>query len=270
MCYWSFCTCTAFFLRLAILLNAFRCMDSGQYLTDALFIGAHPDDGELLAGGLMASLSTRGRRVVLADATRGEMGTRGTAEERAIEASDAAKILGVERINLGLPDGGVGTDLDASAKAVVRAIRQYRPRLVFTHSTNDHHPDHNAIHAATRRAVFLSNVLKYETGQNRHQVKRLYFFWSHRTELPPAVAFVADITPVWETKIAAIRAHRSQVAGSDYEGAKTYLTSDLFWHRLEARFAYFGSLVDVRYGEPYLADGVMRVDDPCALPGVLE
>lgn len=239
-----------------------------SFLTDALFIGAHPDDGEILAGGLMASMAEKGRRVVLADATRGEMGTRGTAEERAVEAANAAKILGVERTNLGLPDGGIGRDMEASVRAVVRAIREYRPRLVFTHTGEDHHPDHNDIHTAVKRAFFTANVLKYNTGQERFNPRRLLFFWSHRTKLPPRVDFIADITATWEKKVAALKAHRSQVAGTGYDGPQTFLTGDLFWHRLEARFGYFGSLVNARYGEPYLAEGSLRIDDPMMLSDV--
>ena len=218
----------------------------------------------------MASMAEKGHRVVLADATRGEMGTRGSAEERALEAAEAARILGVERTNLGLPDGGVGRDMEASTRAVVSALRQFRPRLVFTHTGSDHHPDHNALHTAVSKAYFLSNVLKYDTGQERFLAKRLCFFWSHRTNLPPRVDFIADISATWEKKVAALKAHKSQVAGTGYEGPATFLTGDLFWHRLAARFAYFGSLVNVRFGEPYLTEGIVRLDDPLTIPGVME
>lgn len=239
-----------------------------KYLSDALFIGAHPDDGEILAGGLMASLAEQGKRVILADATRGEMGTRGTAEERAAEGKEAARILGVERTNLGLPDGGVGTDIDASTRRVVEAIREYRPRLVFTHTGSDHHPDHNAIHIAVRRAFFFSNAGKFDTGQERFEAARLMYFWSHRHDVPPRIDFIADVTHTWDKKIAALKAHKSQVAGSGYEGPQTYLTSDLIWHRIEGRFAHFGSMVRVKYGEPYIVEGVLRIDNPLELSDV--
>jgi bacillithiol biosynthesis deacetylase BshB1 len=240
------------------------------YLCDALFFGAHPDDVEMLAGGLIARLTSTGRRVVIADATRGEMGTRGTPEIRAAEAAEGARLLGAERVNMALPDGGIGHDPAASARAVVEAIRTHRPRLVFTHSGTDHHPDHNALHVAVRQAFFLANVGGYITPQPRHRPNRLFYFWSHRQELPPNLAFVADISPFWEQKIAAVRAYGSQFDPNTPAGPATYLTSDLFWHRFEARFAYFGSLVNVRYGEPYLADGVLRLDDPLTLPDVTE
>lgn len=240
--------------------------DSSVPATHAMFVCAHPDDGEILAGGLMAKLARKGRRVVLADATAGEMGTRGSREERAAEAAEAARILGVKRINLGLPDGAVGADEAASVRAVVTAIREHRPRLVFTHSHGDHHPDHNALSIAVKKACFTANVLKYDTGQERFAPAKLMYFWSNRTTIPPRVDFIVDISEEWETKVAALKAHRSQVHGTGYEGPETYLTSDLFWHRMEGRFAYFGSFVGARYGEPYLVEGILGIDDPTELP----
>jgi bacillithiol biosynthesis deacetylase BshB1 len=239
-----------------------------EFLSDALFFAAHPDDGELLAGGLMASLAEKGKRVILADGTRGEMGTRGSAEERAAEAEEGARLLGVERICLELPDGAIRYDMERAERAVVRAIRTYKPRLVFTHSGTDHHPDHNAIHTAVRRGFFLATTAKFEPEYERHRAKRLLYFWSHRHDLPPHIDFIADITGVWEKKIAAVRAHRTQVAGGVAGGPSTYLTNDLFWHRIDARFAHFGSLIGVKYGEPYLSEGSLRIDDPTALDDV--
>lgn len=245
-------------------------MADAEPLSEAIFFCAHPDDGELLAGGLMASMAEKGHRVVMADATRGEMGTRGTAEIREAEAAEAAHILGVERINLELPDGGVGSDMAESVRRIVVALRGHRPRLVFTHSGTDHHPDHNALHTAVRRAFFLANVFKYDTGQPRFRPRRLFYFWSQRHDLPAKLDFIADVTGTWEKKVEAIRAHRSQVDPSSDSGPGTYLTSDLFWHRIESRFGYFGSLVNVRYGEPFLAEGVIRVDDPLQFPDARE
>ncbi|MDX2175133.1 MAG: bacillithiol biosynthesis deacetylase BshB1 [Candidatus Sumerlaeia bacterium] len=233
----------------------------------ALFIGAHPDDCELLAGALIARLADAGHRVVLADATAGEMGTRGTPQERALEAAEAARILGAERVCLGLPDGRIAHDRAESVRAIVHAIRQHRPRLVFTHSPGDHHPDHNALSAFVKEACFLANAGRYDTGQERHRVERYFYFWGHR-DLPPAnLAFIADATPYWDRKLDSVRAHRSQVHTPGYDGPATTLSDGGFWQRLEARFAYFGSLVGVRYGEPFTADQALRVDDPLALPG---
>jgi len=232
---------------------------------DALFLGAHPDDVEILAGGTVAQLVAMGRRVIVADATRGEMSSRGTLEERAQEAADSAEILGVKRMNLGLPDGRVGEDVAGATKAVAQLIRSTRPRTIFTHEPDDHHPDHNALSKAVKDAFFQANVLKYDTGQPRHKTHRLFHFVGARDRWPLAPSFVVDITDSWETKLAALRAFRSQLHNPDYKGPETYVSSDIAWHFLEGRAAFFGCLIGVRYAEAFRAVAPLRVDDPTQL-----
>lgn len=229
---------------------------------DAMFLGAHPDDVEIFAGGLVASMARAGHRVLIVDATRGEMGTRGTVEERAVEAGEAARILGAIRGNLGLPDGRLAADQEATTSAVVRAIRMYRPRLLFTHSFADHHPDHDSLARAVRHGAFLSTVAKYEADLPRHQPARVFHGWGHRSVPPPPLAFVSDITDTFETKLEALRAHRSQFHGTGYSGPATFVASEAFWTSIRTRAAYFGSLVGVAYGEPFLSEATLRIDDP--------
>jgi bacillithiol biosynthesis deacetylase BshB1 len=237
-------------------------------MTDALFIGAHPDDVEILAGGTVARLARAGRRVVIADATRGEMGTRGTPVERAVEAADAARILGVERVNLDLPDGRIAEDVPGAVRRVVETLRALRPRIVFVHEFGDHHPDHNALAQAVRFACFQSNVLKYDTGQERFRPSRLFHYVGSRQRWPNRPDFVVDITDVWPVKLEALRAHRSQLANPDYQGPETYVSSDLAWHMIEMRAGFFGGLINVRYGEGFTADAPLRLDDPLGLVDV--
>ncbi len=237
-------------------------------MTDALFVGAHPDDAEILAGGTIAKLVRLGYSVTVADATRGEMGTRGTVEERAQEAADSAKILGVTRVNLALPDGGIGNDLPAATRRVVEAIREHRPRTVFTHEFGDHHPDHNAIAQAVKYACFQSNVLKYNTGQERFLPSRLFHYVGSRNRTPRTPSFIVDVTETFEVKMEALRCFRSQLANKDYEGPETYISSDLAWHHMEARAGFFGNLIGTRYAEAFTADAPLRIDDPVSLPDV--
>jgi bacillithiol biosynthesis deacetylase BshB1 len=232
---------------------------------DVLIVAAHPDDAELHAGGLAAQMADRGRRVLIADATRGEMGTRGDVPTRSREAAEAARILGVERINLDLPDGGLSRDMDRTTRGVAAAIRTHRPALVITHAPGDHHPDHDALSRATKDAVFLANVAKYETGHDRHAVRRLLYFWGHRHTVPEHIAFIASIDGVWERKMAALRAYGSQFHQPGQDGPQTYLTSELFWHRLESRFGFYGTMVGARYGEPFVSVDPLRIDDPMAV-----
>src|SRR5262249_10356592 len=110
---------------------------------DALFFGAHPDDVELTSGGLAARLATHGHQVGIVDLTRGEAASRGTPEQRAAEAAEAARALGVEaRSSLGLPDLGLDRRDPAQLRAVVECLRAHRPRLVVAPERHDAHPDH--------------------------------------------------------------------------------------------------------------------------------
>jgi bacillithiol biosynthesis deacetylase BshB1 len=234
---------------------------------DAMFLGAHPDDVEILAGGLVARMAAEGRRIAIVDATRGEGSSRGTVEERRQEAADAARILGVERFNLDLPDGALSHDVPAVTRRVVEAIRAHKPRLVFTHEAGDHHPDHNALSLATKYATFQANVVRYDTGQERHAVKALYYYVGYRKRWPAEPSFVADITDHFALKLEALRAFRSQLANPAYDGPETFVSSQLAWDLVEARAGFFGGMIGVRYGEPFKADAPLRIDDPLTLPG---
>ncbi|MCB2153311.1 bacillithiol biosynthesis deacetylase BshB1 [bacterium] len=237
-------------------------------MVDAMFIGAHPDDVEILGGGLVARMAADGKKVVIADATRGEMGTRGTPEERDEEARTAAEILGVTRINLNLPDGRIAEDIPAATRRVVEALRVHRPTLVFTHEPGDHHPDHNAVSQAVKFGFFQSNVLKYDTGQERFKPKRLFYFIGSRDRWPEEPSFIVDITDVFEQKMESLRAFKSQLQNSAYKGPATYISGNLGWHMMEARASFFGTLIGVKYGEPFRANEPLRIDDPLALSGL--
>lgn len=234
---------------------------------DAIFFGAHPDDVEILGGGIVARMARAGNRVAIVDATRGEMGTRGTVEQRAQEAADAARVFGVERHNLGLPDGRIADDIPAATRAAVRVIRDLRPRLVFVHESGDHHPDHNALSQAVKFACFQANVLRYDTGQGRHKVRRLFFYVGSRERWPDEASLIVDVTDVWDLKIEALRTHRSQFYNpDDPAGPETFISSEHAWKMIETRASFFGSLIGVRYGEPLRANSPLRIDDLLSLP----
>src|SRR6266576_3742583 len=134
---------------------------------DLLAIFSHPDDAELTMAGTLIKLKALGRRVGVADMTRGEMGTRGTPEIRAKEALDSARVIGLDvRFNLELPDGRLMLN-EESRQTVVRAIRQYQPKILFTSHWDDPHPDHAATARIVREAARLATMRNYdrETGQ---------------------------------------------------------------------------------------------------------
>jgi len=125
---------------------------------DILAIFAHPDDVELTVGGTLLKMKHLGYRTGALDVTRGEMGTRGTAEGRAEEAKNASAILKLDvRENLGLPDGHVFCD-DESRTKLVRVLRQLKPRVILTHQTDDPHPDHNHISQLVRESARLASM----------------------------------------------------------------------------------------------------------------
>lgn len=229
---------------------------------DALFFGAHPDDVELTSGGLAALLASHGHRVGLVDLTAGEAGTRGTPEQRAREAQAAAKRLGVEtRICLGLPDTELLAHDRAQLSAVVRCLRQHRPRLVVAPDRHDPHPDHIEASRLVARACLLAGLTKVDPSAERHSVARLLFA-TYRT-LEPAPTIVVDVTPVWERRMEALREHASQIGPGP--GLSTYLTAPDFLAEVEGRARVLGASIGARYGEGFRHRGPLAVRDARAL-----
>jgi len=236
---------------------------------DALFFGAHPDDVELTSGGLAARLAAHGHAVGIVDLTRGEAASRGTPEERALEAAEAAKALGVaERINLGLPDLGIDRSDHVQLRVVVGAIRAHRPQLVVAPHHDDAHPDHVEGAHLVARACYVSGLKRFDAPGERHRPARLLFAL-YRTDRSPQL--VVDVSGVWERRVAAVAAHKSQLGSPDLEaregkaGAATYLTHPDFLAEVEARARSFGALIGTRYGEGYRARGPVAIHDARAL-----
>ncbi|NLN92248.1 MAG: bacillithiol biosynthesis deacetylase BshB1 [Candidatus Hydrogenedens sp.] len=231
---------------------------------DILAIGAHPDDVELGIGGLIARLSAEGKRVAILDLTRGEMSSRGTPEERQLEAEEAAKILGLTaRVNAGLPDG-VLSNTPEQRKVIIPYIRQFRPKVVLTLMTPDRHPDHAATYHLAKEACFLSGLRRIETGHEPYRPETLFFFHPYLDMAPEPFA-IMDISDYFSVKLESIAAHRSQFHNPDYKGASTYISSPEFWESIEHRARFWGRRIGVTYGEPLHADGPVALD---SLPGL--
>ncbi|MFM8559592.1 MAG: bacillithiol biosynthesis deacetylase BshB1 [bacterium] len=228
---------------------------------DALFLGAHPDDVELVSGGLVARLSSQGHRVGIADLTCGELGTRGDVDVRAREAAAAARELGAAvRVNLGLPDGGIDRRDPAQLRAVVECLRAHRPGLVVAPDRHDEHPDHVEASHLVARACYLAGLARYDAAGERFRPARLLFAL-YRSATPPHV--VVDVSEVWERRMAALRAHASQLDPA--AGPPTYLTAPGFLDGVEARARAWGALMGVRHAEGYRVRGPLAVHDARAL-----
>ena len=231
---------------------------------DILAVFAHPDDLELTVGGTMLKMKALGYRTGALDVTRGEMGTRGTVEGRAVEAEEAARILKLDvRENLGLADGHVFAD-DASRTAMVRLLRRLKPRVILTHQLDDPHPDHDHIAHLARESARLASMRNYDpdTGEEKIPVPIVAHNIFSRNVLP---SFVVDVSPFLQEKMAAIRAHRSQFHDPQSTEPETRLTAAGFLDELENRSKYFGSLIGAAAGEPYFIREALNVEDPIAL-----
>ena len=221
--------------------------------------GAHPDDIELGVGGTLAVLAAQGYRVAMVDLTRGELATRGNVDTRAAEAQEAARVLGVaHRENAGLPDGGLRND-DSQRQVVAGILRRLRPRLLLAQGTPDRHPDHLAAHELTRDAHFYAGVARYPAEGARHRADDVW--WYHPYALPDAPpAWVSDIGAQWETKLAALRAHRSQFHDPGRDAPETMVSSPAFWEGIEIRARFWGAAIGAVHGEPLWRSGPARVN----------
>ena len=228
---------------------------------DILAVAAHPDDAEICVGGLLLLAVAHGKRVGIVDLTRGELGTRGTVEDRARESAAADALLAPAlRTNLELPDGRLEASL-AARERLADILREHRPDVLLAHHVEDLHPDHAAAGTLARAAWYLAGLARL--APNRQTAKRparLYHFMGH---VPFAPTLVVDIGPVWEKKQALVRCYASQLApaGTGDRGQHLLFGTDIL-QRMETRARFFGERIGVRYGEPLLARGPLPCFDP--------
>jgi len=232
---------------------------------DVLAIGAHPDDVEVGIGGLVRKLTLAGRRVGILDLTQGEMGSRGSIDERKREASEAARILGVaERENACLPDGALANTSEMQ-RALVPILRRFRPHVLLAPYDNDRHPDHTAAHALVRDANYFAGLMRIESDAPAHRAPVVYYYRVYGETTAPQ--FVVDISNEFEAKLDALRAYRSQFFNPDYKGAPTYVSSEQFWESIRVKAAYWGKSIGVTYGEPLYVQTPLGVQIPPGMEG---
>ncbi len=232
--------------------------------TDVLAVFAHPDDMELTVGGTLLKMKSLGYKTGALDVTKGEMGTRGTVEGRALEAVEAARILKLDvRENLGLPDGHVWVTEETRTN-LVRVLRRLKPKIVLTHQFDDPHPDHSHIAQLVREAARLASMQKYdfEFAQQRTSAPIVAHNVFSRHLIP---SFIVDVSEFLEEKMKAIAAHTSQFYNPNSTELETRLTNKNFLGELENRSRYFGSMIGVEAGEPFYVREALNVEDPIAL-----
>jgi bacillithiol biosynthesis deacetylase BshB1 len=220
---------------------------------DILCFAAHPDDVELACSGTVIQHLALGYKVGIIDLTQGELGTRGSLEIRAIEAQNAAEILGIKvRENLKLEDGFFEKNKDSIIK-IIKKIRQYQPEIILCNAEFDRHIDHGKAADLVNDAAFLSGLIKIETSlngqvQSAWRPKQIYHFIQDRMTKPD---IVFDITPFFEKKMESIYAFESQFYNTTSKEPETPISSLDFIKYIEARAREFGRLINVTFGEGF-------------------
>ena len=228
---------------------------------DLLAFGVHPDDVELSCSGVLLVEKNNGKKTGIVDLTEGELGTRGTAETRYLEAADAARILGVDiRENLQLADGFFKNDEEHQRK-VIQVIRKYKPEIVICNAPEDRHPDHGRSSSLVSDASFLSGLVKIETtdngiGQEPWRPKYVLHYIQDRYLKPD---FVVDISAVFEKKIEAIKAYKTQFYNPGIDGPETYISTPDFLDSVIYRYKMFGKMIGVKYAEGFISDKTIGI-----------
>lgn len=233
---------------------------------DVLAIGSHPDDVELGCSGTLINEIKRGKKVGIIDLTQGELGTRGTVESRYQEAADAGKIMGISvRENLKMRDGFFKNDEEHQLQ-LVKAIREYQPEIVIGNILEDRHPDHGRAGWLIYDACFLSALRQIKTTgndgreQEKWRPKMLLHYIQDRFYEPD---FIVDITNVWEQRVDAIKAYKTQFHDPASNEPQTYISSPDFMEALTARARLLGKRIGVKYAEGFLSKkniGIKNLD----------
>ena len=230
---------------------------------DILVLPVHPDDAELGCGGTILKHIAAGKKVGIVDLTRGELGTRGSAEIRAKEAEAAAGILGLTlRDNLGLPDGFFQNTQEYQLK-VIEVIRKYQPDIIITNAHYDRHPDHGRASDLVETSTFLSGLRKIETsfdGEPQQAWRpRLLLHFIQDQYIQPNI--VVDVTNYWDKKIESVMAYGSQFYNPEWKGEpQTYISSPEFIKIIDGRGLEFGKSIQVKYAEGFTSKKIFGVD----------
>ena len=230
---------------------------------DILAFGAHPDDVELGCGATIAKEVSLGKKVGIVDLTRGELGTRGSADLRDQEAENAAKVLGVSvRENVRFADGFFTNDKEHQLE-IIKMIRKYKPDVVLCNAKDDRHIDHPKGSQLVSDACFLSGLLKIETEldgeiQDKWRPKQVYHYIQWKNLEPD---FVIDVTGFMDKKIESVKAYSSQFFDPTSKEPETPITSKNFIDSIGYRANDLGRLIGVEHAEGFTSERYVAVED---------
>lgn len=238
-------------------------MNPNPHKLDILAIAAHPDDAELACSGTILKHIKLGYKVGILDLTEGELGTRGNRQLRCEEARKSSQILGVHfRHNLNLGDGFFEINQESLVK-IIEVIRFTQPDLVLANATSDRHPDHGRASELASRACFLAGLPKINTTwdgieQTAHRPKNVYHYIQDRNLNPD---IIVDITEEFQTKVESIKAFSSQFFSPDSKEPITPISTEDFFHFIEARAREFGRPIGATYAEGFKVERSIGVND---------
>jgi bacillithiol biosynthesis deacetylase BshB1 len=233
-----------------------------EYQADILAIAAHRDDVEQTCGGTLLKMAELGHRTAILDLTQGEMGTRGTADDRAREAQEAARLMKAGwRQALDIPDGRVENTYENRLN-VARVIRRLRPRVLILPYWRARHPDHATASPLGYEAAFLAGLKKLDLGAPPHRPFKIIYASLYADVRP---TFVVDISEQFETRFQALMAYKSQYEDQD-AGSGLFPRQTEIKDRIIAMAGYYGVLAGVRYAEPFVQKEVGLVDDLLDVP----
>ena len=230
---------------------------------DVLAFGAHPDDTELCVGGTLIKLKSLGYKTGIVDLTQGEMGSRGDSKTRLKEAARAAEILDIDcREALDLGDGRLDEDLYQKRLPIATLIRKFRPVLILAPYQGDRHPDHAAAGRLVERACFDARLIKLDLGYPIHSPTAVLYYPLHDYIEP---TLVVDISDVFSRKMEAIKAYESQFYAPVGNNEHTPVGISNYIFHIESRSRFYGSLINVDYGEAFWLRDPIRITDLMAI-----
>lgn len=226
-------------------------------MLDLLAIAAHPDDVEQTCGGTLIKMAESGYRTGVLDLTAGDMGTRGTPEERIAESVEAAGHMLVKwRDNLRFPDARLENNI-MSRMTLAAKIREVKPRVVILPYWEARHPDHYVCSRMAYEACFLAGLRKLDEYSEPHRPVKLIYAASYANVTP---SFVVDISSQFERRMKALLSYRSQY-GESAAGSTLFPKEQEIRERLSSIARYYGNLIGVKYGEAFVVKEVLRVED---------
>jgi bacillithiol biosynthesis deacetylase BshB1 len=229
---------------------------------DVLAIAAHPDDVEQTCGGTLIRMAEMGYKTGVLDLTAGDMGTRGTPEQRIEESETAARyMLAGWRGNMHFPDARLENHISARMSLALK-IRELKPRVVILPYWEARHPDHYRCSEIGFEACFLAGLKKLDEYSEPHRPQKILYSSLYADVKP---SFIVDISAQFERRMTALLSYASQY-GSAMEGATLFPDEAEIRERLGAIARFYGNLIGVRYGEPFVVKEAMRIDDVVSMP----